>query len=501
MKLTGIIDIGSNSMRLSITAQLENGGYYVVDEQKATPRLANYVHDRRLSPEGINQLLFHLREFQGICHAFGVEEVAAIGTAALRSAENQQDIIDRVKRETGFVIDVISGADEALLGVSAVKHTLDVTDAYLVDIGGASTEVTLLEDGRIAASHSFPFGAVTLSKMPEHAFVEHGTLRVPGFIAESLASVPFLQKRPAIEMIGIGGTIRNIARVHQAHTAYPLVITHNYTMRISDVWQIVRWLSTLPLARRKKAEGLSKERADVIVQGGVILLSLLETLQSSVLRISGRGLRDGAFYTRILRKPYGPAPLQTVLQSSVQNTLRRFQTPEDHAAHVTRLAFDLYRAAVSFQLLPPFLDRIVYAAAMLHRIGIQVSYYNYDLHTFYLIFSSSIHGLSHKEIILTAAIASYKGRRRMRQLCQPYQSLLSDEDLAVAAKLGTIVRIAESLDRRHEKRVSGVQLKINDDRFDIWLPKGADAEVEIAAASTWAAHVKKTFGRTLSIGV
>ncbi len=500
MKLTGIIDIGSNSMRLSITAQLDNGGYYVVDEQKATPRLANYIYDHRLSTEGIHQLLFHLREFQGICHAFGVQEVVLIGTAALRTVQNHIDIVEQVKKETGFVIDVISGMDEALLGVSAIKHTLDVRDAYLVDIGGASTEVTLLENGRFITSQSFPFGAVTLNQIVDTTS-NREILRLPEIVTRAFGESAFLAQRPDLEMIGIGGTIRNIARVHQAHTAYPLAIAHNYRMNIEDVFEIVHWLASLPLSRRKKTEGLSKERADVIVGGGIILLALLERTKPNCLRISGRGLRDGAFYTHILGEPEGPSQEQTVLQSSVRNTLRRFQTSEEHAAHVTRLAFDLYQGTIRYNLLKTGLDRILYASAMLHRIGIQVSYYNYDLHTFYLIFSSSIHGLSHRDIVLTAAIASYKGRRRMRQLCQPYQSLLTNDDLAMAAKLGTIVRLAESFDRRHEKRVSGVQLTCKDDRFDIWLPPNTDAEVEIMAASAFATHVKKAFGKTLSIGV
>ncbi len=490
MKRIGILDIGSNSMRLSIIAQMDNGGYYVIDEQKATPRLANYVNDHILAPEGIQKLIDHLREFRGICQAFDVNEVIAVGTAALRKAKNRDQIIDLVASTTGFMIDVITGSDEALFGVSAVKHTMDLQDAYLIDIGGASTEITLIKNGTIIASHSFGVGAVTA-----HAVLQAN----PQAIDQLFLAKDFLFDSPQIELIGIGGTIRNIARIHQAHTHYPLSITHNYTMDHGQVREIVHWLSLLPIQRLRKTEGLSKDRVDLIVPGGQILLSAMTATKTSQLRISGRGLRDGAFYTRVLGEPDGPRFGTTVLESSVINTLRRFSTSENHATHVTKLASLLYQAAIYSQILPIGYERVLYASAMLHRIGIQVSYYSYDLHTFYLIFSSSINGLSHKEIVMTAAISSYKSRRRMMQLCQPYQSLFQDGDFLIASQLGTLVRLAESLDRRHEKRIHTFDVTFTGQDFIITLPKTCDAEVEIAAAMAYSPYVKKTFAKNLII--
>lgn len=498
--LTGIIDIGSNSMRLSVIRELEDGGHYVVDEQKSSPRLANRITpEGRLSPAGIEELLEHLKEFRGLCDAYGATRIVALGTAALREAANRSEIVLRIRETLHMDVEIVSGIEEATLGYSAVMHTLAVDTAYLVDIGGGSTEITLVVDGRRTESFSLPFGAVTVARRWADAPAEGWFERLPD-LDRALGEVPFLSDRPGAEVIGIGGTIRNIARVHQAQTGYPLPLTHNYEMSGDSVASTVDWLAQLPLARRKKVDGLSKERADLIVPGGAILVSLLRRVRARTLRVSGRGLRDGAFYTRVLGQPLGPGSRWAGLQNSVHNTLTRYQAVRGHASHVAELAAMLYRDLAQSALVPAGVEPILYTAAMLHRIGVQVNYYNYDQHTFYLVLNSPIYGLTHREIVISAAAASFKGRGRLRRLCAPYRTLIDDAGLMLAAQLGVIVRLAEALDRRHERRIPALTAQSTGLFLDLWVPPDADAEVETAAALTFAPHVKKVFGKTLRIG-
>lgn len=497
MTLTGIIDIGSNSMRLSVIKQLENGGYYVVDEQKSSPRLANQLsNDGHLSARGVAVLIERLQEFRGLCEAYGTSRILAFGTAALRQASNRLEVVEQVRRALDIEINIVSGLEEATLGFSAVMHTLTVSTAYLVDIGGGSTEITLVEDGRMKASHSFPFGAVTLLREWQgRASDDWQTLA--DSIGRAFADQPFLLTHQGAEVIGIGGTIRTIARVHQLQTGYPLALTHNYEMTAQTVFQTVDRLAKTPLSQRKKIEGLSKERADLIVPGGAILVELLRLVGAENLRVSGRGLRDGAFFTRVLYQPLGPGSRAQVLQNSVLNTLARYHELRDHATHVADLARMLYADAVAAGLVQGDVEHILYTAAILHRIGVQVNYYNYDQHTFYLVLSSSIYGLSHREMVLAAAAASFKGRGRLRRLCLPYRALMSETDLRAAAELGVLVRLAEALDRRHERRVQTVTLQEAAPFLTLRLPPGIEADVERTAALASAPHVKKVYGRIL----
>ncbi|MCY0875853.1 MAG: Ppx/GppA phosphatase family protein [Firmicutes bacterium] len=497
MDRTGIIDIGSNSMRLSIMQEFANGGYYVLDEHKSSPRLFNEVGPSgELTARGIQELTVHLREFLSLCDAYEVNRVIALGTAALRAATNAQSVVAEVKDSLGLEIEIISGQEEARLGYSAVMHTLTVQDAYLVDIGGGSTEVTLVRQGRLVASYSFALGAVTMSRVKAPAGTA-GLAVWRQLAIDAFSQQGFIELTPGIEVIGIGGTIRNIARVHQMAVGYPLSMTHNYAMTGAQVEETMRFLANMPLSRRKKIEGLSRERADLILPGGAILLALLSCTSSTRLRISGRGLRDGAFYTRRFSEFAGPPG--SVLDTSVLHTLQWFGGTESHARHVTALAGQMFSAAVQVGLLPPQAVNILYAAAMLHRVGVNVNYYHYDRHTFYLIMSSSIYGLTHREILLAAAAASYKSRQKMRKLCSPYLSLCQDGDMDLAARIGVLIRLAETLDRRHSGRIPSVSLRLVDNRFELWLPPGSEAQVEISATMALASHVKKVYGRNLEV--
>ncbi len=500
MKLVGIIDIGSNSMRLSVIRQLDNGAHYVVDEHKSTPRLANLIgRDGELGENAVNELMTHLREFMDLSRAYGVEQIVALGTAALRGAANRTQVVETVLRHLGIRIDIVSGQEEAFLGYLAIKRTLEVDTAYLMDIGGGSTELSLVQNGALVASHSLPFGAVTIMRHARETGHDMSLFRLPEFAADALNSLAMLRQQPHAEVIGIGGTIRNVARVHQGERAYPLALAHNYTMPPGDVEATLQRIADLPMQRRRKLEGLSRDRADLIVPGGAILLHVLRQIGACRLRVSGRGLRDGAFYARILlQDAESPAP---IVEDSVHNLLRRFLTSEEHALHVSKLAFALFPAFPEMAVHRPAADKVLYTAAMLHRIGVHVSYYGYDRHTFYLILCSPIYGLSHREILLAALAASYKGRAEMRKLAAPYKSLLTDDDYDLAARLGVLVRIAEALDQRREQRVKSLRAAVDSGRLSISLVIAGGADVEIAAALALTAQVRKIFGCDLAISV
>jgi len=501
MRRIGIVDIGSNSMRLSVIETHSDASHHVVDEHKATPRLAGQLRgaDGTLSDEGAAELVQHLREFLDLCSAYGVAETLVVGTAALRAAANRDQVLAAVEAATGVRVEVISGEEEAWLDYQAVRHTLAVDTAYLVDIGGGSTEISLIADGRRVRSHSLAFGAVTVAERWRDGVALEQNLRLPQGPEAALGSLDFLLEHPHAEAVGIGGTVRNLARLHQIERGYPLPLTHNYTIPVDDVESMLRRLADTPMPRRRKLAGLARERADVIVPGGAILLAVMRRTRAGRLRVSGRGLRDGLFYARV-QGDTGEGPLP-IVEASVRNVLARFSTPVAHAEQVTGLATSLFDTAVRHGLLTAGTRDVQYTAAMLHRAGVYVNYYGYHQHTFYLVLSSQIYGLSHREVVVAALAASFKGRSAMRRLAVPVKSLLAETDYVQAARMGVIVRLAEALDRRHEGRVESLSARWGSDALELRLCLAREAGVEIEAARALAPHVQKNFGRELRVTV
>lgn len=488
-------------MRLSLIRRLDNGSFFVIDEQKSTPRLASRIDSSgNIDTTGIHTLILHLKEFQRICESYKADEIIALGTAALRQAQNREQIVQQVKETLGLNIEIISGGEEAFYGYNAVSQTMVINDACLIDIGGGSTEIALVQNGRMTITHSFPFGAVTLNTYFQTGNEFEALPKVLAKVQHAFQTALGELADKGIEVIGIGGTVRNIASIHQARTGYALPFTHNYTIPTADAFQVIEELAAMTLPQRKKLNGLSKGRADLIVPGGAILLSLLRFVNASRLRVSGRGLRDGVYYARVMKMAEVAVP---VLQNSVKNILGRYNENDernDLLEHRTKLALQMFKSAAAAGLVPPDVEHVLYTAAQLHRIGVRVDYYHYENHTFYLLLNSAIYGLSHREVVLAAMAASYNGKTKIRKLCSPYiPYLIKEEDLDLASRLGVFVKIAEALDRRHERRIQTVDLRIKGHIIELHLPNAHEADVEWASAQNLSPHVKKIFGKILHV--
>jgi exopolyphosphatase / guanosine-5'-triphosphate,3'-diphosphate pyrophosphatase len=459
----GIIDIGSNSIRLVVYELSPDRAYRVIDEGKASARLSGKItEDGLLEPSGIRSVIDILNQFKLLCSAHQASTIKTVATAAIRNAVNRDEIVSRVNEETGILIEVLSGEEEARYGFLGMINTIDIADGFLVDIGGGSTEVSLFIGRRLLHSISIPFGSVNVAKR----FTQNGELsdadvvRIRRTITQALENHPWVRSFPGLPLVGLGGTIRSVCKIHQRQHKYSMPTSHNYTMQSGDVNALLDKLSDIPLAKRKKVDGLSADRADIIVPGLIILSTICLITEASHYQVCASGLRDGLFY-EILHSGQ-PMP-SDILLASVYNLLAL--NPYINVLHVQQvqqIALELFDA---LHEQGSFLDsrarRYLSIASLLYRIGISVHYHDFRQHTFYQIAYSRIDGLSHREIILCALIASFKTKGRARQLSLPYKELLDDSDLNLVCKLGVLLNAAIALDRSETQPIEALKARLD----------------------------------------
>ncbi|MCU6712444.1 Ppx/GppA family phosphatase [Paenibacillus sp. J5C_2022] len=460
----GIIDIGSNSVRLVIYERTESGAHRVVDGAKESARLSNKIDDKgRLSDEGLYELIDTLRHFTILCSHHGIAHIRATATAAIRNAANCHDILHAIKRETGLAIELLSGEEEASYGFLGMVNSLDVSDGYLIDIGGGSTELTLFRNRAIMHSVSLPFGCVSMNKQYDSADgLSDDTLHeLEQQVRKSLQGLEWAHTAPELPLIGIGGTVRALAKRHQAAVLYPFSAPHNYTLREDQVNELFQHLRVLPLEDRRKLNGLSKDRADVILPGIAILRVFFDTVQASHYWICGAGLRDGLFHaTRFPSRPL----LDDPLAYSVENmSALHTEAPRGHVLHVNRLAMEMHAyLAPSCPQLDAISARLLDTASKLYRVGASIDYYDYAKHSFYLIIHAHLNGLSHREIVMTAAIASFRSKGKARNHIAPYRQLIDESDLELICKLGSLLQLAAALDRSETQAIGTIKMNIAD---------------------------------------
>ncbi|HJV44181.1 MAG TPA: Ppx/GppA phosphatase family protein [Bacillota bacterium] len=452
MKQFGIIDLGSNSVRLVLYREDETGTIQEMDNVKSVLRLSSHINDRgEIDSEGKEALIECLKRYSQFCKARAVKIIYGIATAAIRSASNQSFLIQEIADETGIIFRVLNGEEEAYYGYLAVINTLAYREAITVDIGGGSTEITYFKDRKLIHSYSFPFGAVTLFQ----SFREDLS-RIKQFVSEQLSSEKWMMgiKCPVIVM---GGTARNLARIHQRKINYSLSSLHNYMMNRGDVEETLHEITEIPLEKRKEVNGLSKDRIDILPVGLAVFTAVMELVQSSTLITSNKGIRDGFLFERILAPNHKVLP--DILAYSTEQFMKRYRVNREHSEHVAEIAIQLFDQLETLAC-HTWGEReriLLRTAALLHDIGRSINVIESTKHTFYLIENVLLHGVTHRERILIGLIASFKNNRQLVKFASAHPFITKEDEL-LALQLGTLVLLARQLDRNMDQKVQKIEV-------------------------------------------
>jgi len=500
MERIGIIDIGSNSIRLVVYEITSSGAYRVIDETKESARLsARLDKDGRIADDDLQYIADTLGRFQLLCEHHGASRIRTVATAAIRNSPEGDGIVRALKDRTGLAIEVLSGEEEARLGFLGMINTIDIRDGILVDIGGGSTEVLLFRDRAIVRSVSFPFGAVNAIKR----FGKNGDIdaaaagAIVDMVEKAVRDEPWIAEHPGLPLVGLGGTARSLCKLDQRYRNYSLPLTHYYQMTEQTVEGWVSRLVSVPFEQRKRIEGLSKERADIIVPGAIILHTLFRLCRASHYVISGSGLRDGIFFEAF--RPDAPQ-FVNVLEHSVHNLLSLHPSVSlKHVLQVERLAMKLFSDLIDEHGFGGRVGTYLHVAALLYRIGISINFYNFHKHTYYLMAHSRVNGLSHREILLCALIASFKSEKRLKPLFSAHRDLLSDADFGLIVRLGSLLQIAVALDRSETQPIATVSASAIGRELVLTVKTRHTWDIEKRELETLAKDFRKLWGLSLLV--
>ena len=477
MKRVALIDLGSNSVRFVISEITDSGSYRLVYQQKESIRLSEgmWTHQMLTKP-AMERAIKTLKALSHMAKAMGVTEIQGIATAAVRLATNGNSFIRRVYAETGIPLRAISGEEEAYLGFLGVVNTIGLDDFIVFDLGGASIEISLIENRQLKKSVSLPMGALVMTGQFKlgHEFTKTEYEAMVDHIQSLLKRENWL-KDAKLPLIGIGGTARNIAKMDQREKNYPIPKLHNYKVKKTTIEALFQRVKETPWEERKKIPGLSSERADIIVAGMSIIRELIEYTKASSIIVSGCGLREGLFFQYYGQHYDGQEFLQKtgiiddIVTHSTLNILRSF-TPHDvdHSLYIAKLAKQIYKQWKELMPEGERLKLILKVASLLHDLGKQINYYSHARHSAYMIINSNLYGLSHREQLLSAFIASYSHGANSKFIKQsPYLSLLKEGDREIIQKLSFPLAIAEALEESHERTIYSIQSHIRDRQIDM----------------------------------
>ncbi len=462
-KKIAVIDLGSNSVRLNVFGIYEDGSYRVIDEFKESVRLSeNMGDDMMLKPKAMNRTISVLKMFKKIIESHNVTKMLNFATAAVRNSNNGKAFLDLVKRETGLNIEVISGKKESYLGFMGVINTIDIDDCLIIDTGGGSTEFTLVKERQIKNSVSIPLGAVVLSErfLCDKEDVEG----LNKYIKESIGNYDWLNEAKGLPIIGLGGTIRTLAKIDRSKKQINFDKVSQYKLKADRVKEIASLLEAKTVEQRKEVKGLDSDRADIIIGGMAPLLYILDKYDNPYVVVSNTGLRDGIFFDYYFKNDGVDWDGMSALERSIENTIINFGGNIVHSRNVARISISLFKQLKKLHKMKDDYLHILYTAAMLRDIGIYVNYENYRRHSMYLMLNSNIHGLEIKELLMAAMVICFNENEKTF-------GILDNLEVENVKKLACIVNLAGRLDKYSTDEIKYIECTENSDLVQIKLDK------------------------------
>jgi exopolyphosphatase/guanosine-5'-triphosphate,3'-diphosphate pyrophosphatase len=500
------LDLGSNSFHLLIAEVGSDGTIAPVLREKVMVRLGDTVARTGVIGDRGDEVVQTLRRLRSMIDAAAADEIVVCATAALRDAEDRDAQLDRIAHETGLVVDVISGTEEARLIFSAVRASLvlEPPPALCLDLGGGSLELTIGDAGGLAWSASVPLGVarLTATAVRNDPPTKGDGKRLRAAIAEQLDPLAdtITSHRPQL-LVGTSGTLLDLAAMALLTRTGTLPTSLNQvTVSYDELARVHGLLVDATNAERRELDGLEPRRADVVVAGSTLLLDVMERVELGALTVGEWALREGMLLEAAGRV-HLPHP-RAIRRASVLDLCRRCGWPEEHSRHVAGLALSLFDQTHDLHGLGEHERELLEYGALLHDIGEHVSAQDHDHHTAYLIEHGRLRGFDPGEIAMLACLGRYHRRGRPRTDFGPYDQLRLDRRLAVDMLAG-MLRLAHGLDHGRTGMIAALAVTVS--RSDIVVrvmaQDSSDADLEVWGASRAGKQFVRAFGRALKFEV
>jgi exopolyphosphatase/guanosine-5'-triphosphate,3'-diphosphate pyrophosphatase len=511
-----VIDLGSNSWRLVIYSYGDEAGrewWKHTDELYESVRIGSGMAATGvLSEEAMARGLETLAIFERFCNAnrLADEDVHVFATSAIRDASNREPFLQRVKEATGYDVEVLSTGDEAHYGYVAAVNSSTLSDGVVLDIGGGSLQLIAVEGRQQRDIASFPVGAVRMTESflaegdPGRPARKKDLQRLRDHVAAELHQAPWLKGRGG-RLVGTGGAVRNLAAAAQraqfGSSGGTDIGIQGFVVSAAALAELVSMLAALPVGDRRTVPGIKPGRGDIILAAAVTLQTVLEEGGFAGIEATAAGLREGIFLARTILGEEEPL-FPDVREAAVRNLAVQYESDLPHTEHVASLALQMHASLAENGLIEPHEGEaeLLWAAAMLHDVGMTISYGDHHKHSRYLIVSAELPGFDPRERALIAQMTRYH-RKGVPKLGE-WVKLSRPGDEEMLERCAVILRLAEHLERGRDQSVNQVRLQTNGDGVALHLHAQGDLTLPRWSVERYGDDeaFERTFHRRLVIG-
>ncbi len=422
-KITTIIDIGSNSMRMVVFKKTSRFAFHLINETKSKVKISenSYQNNGYLQEIPMQRAFFAMESFLEIAKNLKSRKILCVATSALRDAPNKNIFLSKVKKAFGIDIKVIDGEKEAYYGAVGASNLLKDNNFTTVDIGGGSTEFGLVINKNIEKTISLNIGTVRLKEL---FFDKNDFDGAKQYIIDQLSNLPTEYQKIG-KVVGLGGTARALSRAIIINKKHPFDVLHGFTYKSEDAFGLFENILVAKSNSKLATLGVRSDRYDTIKTGTFIFKTILEFLNTKTVVTSGVGVREGVYLTDILRTSNHKFPSN--FQVSVRSLLDRFVDDPKQTAYLGNNISKIFDILSPLHLLDPKYKSYLVIAAKLQQTGISLNYYKNTEHSANFILNGLHYGFSHEERILISTIIRYSTKNLPKESnFKPFKNLLPE---------------------------------------------------------------------------
>ncbi|MDA0577843.1 MAG: Ppx/GppA phosphatase family protein [Verrucomicrobia bacterium] len=501
MRTVAVIDMGTNSIRLNIADIDGEGRVHPVDSLNQPVELGKDTFtDGAISKSTISQVIDVLKRFRAVMEQYHVtqpEQIRAVATTAVREARNRDAFLDRIYVATGIAAKVIDAAEETRLTYQSIMPHI-VADPKLaslptlvIEVGGGTTEVLMLQNKDVMYSHSHRFGARRLREMLEKYRIVDARLRR---LMERQGEVIVQQIRQNVELthapniIILGGEARQAA-LHILGEGEGENLARLPVSALSKFVDQILSLAVEDIVRKFK---LQFPEAETLAPTLLAYVQIARAMKARHLLVSKATMRDGLLVEMATGGLWSEEFFSQIVRSAM-DLGRKYQFDAAHAVHVASVCRTMFEVLKQEHRLDPRYGLVLHVAALLHEIGNFVNSQGHHKHAMYLILNSELFGMGQRDLLMTGLIARYH-RRAEPQPTHPEYAALDRESRIAVTKLAAILRVADALDRGHLQGARNITCTIQGGDFVITLPDVDDLSLEQVALHQKGAMFEDVYG-------
>ena len=427
----GVIDVGSNSVRLVVFDGAARSPAYFYNEKIMCALGAGLSETGHLNPEGRKRALSAIRRFAALAEGMGILPLTAVATAAVREASDGQDFRDEILKETGVKLWIIDGKEEARLSAQGVLLGWPGSYGLVCDIGGSSMELADLAEGRVGQRVTSALGPLKLRE------IKGGKKAVKEYVRETMARLhDEMGNETGMRLFLVGGSWRAIARVDMERRNYPLTVLHEYRMSSRQISKTAEYISKSDLQDLRGRCNISDSRMSLVPLASIVLKELMRTFKPKDVAISSYGIREGMLFEQMPRELRERDPLVEAC---------RFAEAKDaRMPGFGRLLYDFVKPL--FPRANWQRKRIIKAACLLHDVSWRAHPdYRAEV-TFDNATRANLGGLKHYErVLLGLALMNRYTNKTDKTRFAPLFEMLEPAQIKEAEVLGKAMRLGAML--------------------------------------------------------